>query len=148
MFKDQAAGRKAFFALLVFCQLGFSLLAVFSGVLLCRRADGRAVLEIESPLGCSCGADDHHQAPPPDRAFAGASLLALEACHCRHERLAPDPDSASGLVPKRMGVIPAAPVMEAAELPGLPGPAPGAGTRIILARKFVLRPAEPAPLRC
>jgi hypothetical protein len=148
MSKEQAVGRKALCALLVFFQLGFVLAAAFPGVLLCHRADGRTVLETAIPFGCSCEECEHclERLLNPD---AGrATRTAFDPCHCRHERFASEPGSSSGLVPKRRAVVPPAFFNAAAELPGLPDLVPSAMIAAFEVRQFVLVPADLSPLRC
>jgi hypothetical protein len=148
MSKANAVGRKALGALLVFFQLGFVLLAAFPGVLLCHRADGRAVLEIATPFGCFCEECAYCLERLGDPEAERAARPAFEPCHCRHERFMSEPGSSSGLVPKRTAVVPPAFFIAAADLPGLSGPALGAVVTAFLARKSVLGPAGLSPLRC
>jgi len=148
MTKEHAVGRKALGALLVVFQLGFVLAAVFPGIRLCHRTDGRAVLETATPFGCSCEECEpcleRLLNPDPDR----AARVAYEPCHCRHERSLSESASSSGLVPRRKAVIPPAIFISAVELPGLPGPEPGTVMTAFLAREFVFGPAGPSLLRC
>ncbi len=148
MTKDQAAVRKAFCALLVFCQLGFTLAAAFPGVLLCHRANGRAVLETATPFGCACQECEQclerRLHPDAER----AARTAFEACHCQHDRLTFEPGSSSGLVPKRVAAVPPALFVVAAGLPGAPALAFGDAVAAFEARRFAPGPPGLSPLRC
>ncbi len=146
--KTNAGGWKPLGAGLVFCQLLFVLPAVFPGVLLCHRSNGRAVLEMATPFGCCCEECEHclerRLHPEAER----SSRPAFAPCHCQHERAISEPDASSEFVSRRGTVAPPALYAAAAALPRLTGPPADASSIFLSAPGFLPGGAGLSPLRC
>lgn len=146
MLKANTGRRKASGAALVFCQLVFVLPAVFPGVLLCHRSDGRAVVETATPFGCNCRECEQCLERRAEHAEPSSHPSFLPY-HCQHEATSAGPDASSELAPERSTFIPPALSVAAAQVPGLPGP-PARVLENLPAWRFPAGGAGPSPIRC